>query len=300
VIYLDEARVRELLSWPELISAMERALADFSAGRIQQPVRTVMPVEEGRRYFGVMPAVADDVLGLKAVTFYPANEERGIPTHHGVILLFRSDTGEPLAAMDGRLITEMRTAAVSAAITKRLMPPQSRTLALVGSGVQAHAHLEALRSFHDFEDVRVWSRTPENAARFAREHAVRVTGLEECVRDADVVVVVTHAQTPVVQGAWLKRGAHVNAVGANRPNWRELDDEAMNNVVLVDSREAAFKESGDVILSDATVYAEIGEIFAGTVPPPAAGATTIFKSLGLAAEDLASARLVLQRLERAP
>jgi len=193
--------------------------------------------------------------------------------------------------MDGRLITEMRTAAVSAAITKYLMPAQSRVLALLGSGVQADSHLAALSSIHQFDEVRVWSRTPEHAAEFARRRGAVAMEAEAAVRGADVIVVATSSQEPVLRGAWLKEGAHVNAIGANRPAWRELDDDAMHHVLVVDSRAAVLQESGDVILSGATIYAEIGEIFAGTKPACAAE-TTIFKSVGLATEDLAAARLV--------
>jgi ornithine cyclodeaminase/alanine dehydrogenase-like protein (mu-crystallin family) len=291
MIYLDEEQVRGLLRWDELIAAMEQALAEFSQGNIVQPVRSVLTVEEGQRYLGIMPAAAEDVMGLKAVSFYPVNEGCATPTHQAVILLFRTDNGEPLAVMDGRLITEMRTAAVSASITKYLMPPKSRVLALLGSGVQAHSHLAALSSIHRFEEVRVWSRTPEHARAFARERGATAMEAEAAVRGADVVVVATSSQEPVLRGAWLKEGAHVNAVGANRPAWRELDDDAMQNVLVVDSREAVLQESGDVILSGAKIYAEIGEIFGGT-KPACAGDTTIFKSVGIATEDLAAARLV--------
>ena len=291
LIYLDEERVRSLLRWDALIDAMEAALAAFSSGRVQQPVRGVLTVEENKRYLGVMPAVTDDVMGAKLVSFYPGNEGTPFPTHNGVILLFDTRTGVPLAAMDGRLITEMRTAAVSAAATKYLMPEHSRVLAVLGSGVQAHAHVEALAHVVEFAEIRVWSRTPEHARRFASEHGAIAMDAERAVRGADVVVVATSSQEPVLHGAWLKAGAHVNAVGANRPTWRELDDDAMTNTLFVDSRASAAQESGDVILSKASVYAEIGELFAGTVAPPRS-ATTVFKSLGLAVEDLAAAKLV--------
>ncbi len=297
MIYLDEERVRSLLRWDALIDAMERALAAFSSGRVVQPVRTVLTVEEHRRYFGVMPAVYDDVMGAKLVSFYPGNEGTEFPTHDGSILIFDTRTGTPLAAMDGRLITEMRTAAVSAAATKYLMPEGSRVLAVLGSGVQAHAHVDALAHVADFSEIRVWSRTPEHARRFARQRGATAMDAEGAVRGADVVVVATSAREPVLCGAWLKAGAHVNAVGANRPDWRELDDAAMSATVLVDSRAAAAQESGDVVGSKAAIYAEIGELFGNAVPPPARSATTIFKSLGLAVEDLAAAKLVLDALE---
>jgi thiomorpholine-carboxylate dehydrogenase len=232
-------------------------------------------------------------MGVKLVSFYPGNAGTAVPTHLAMILLFRPDSGEPLAVMDGRLITEMRTAAVSAAVTKYLAAPDSRGLALLGSGVQARAHLEALSLVRRFAEVRVWSRTPEHAAHFAREHAAFAMDAESAVRGADVVVTATNAREPILKGAWLKRGAHVNAVGSPRPTWRELDDDAMASVLVVDSRDAVLKESGDVILSRATIYAEAGEIFGGGKPARASD-TTVFKSVGLAIEDIAAARLVYE------
>src|SRR5437868_47408 len=163
VMFLDKERVRSLLRWAELMPAMETALAEFSQGRVLQPVRQMLTIEEEKRYLGIMPAVAQEAMGLKLVSFYPGNAGTDVPTHMAMILLFRADTGEPLAVMDGRLITEMRTAAVSAAATKYLAPPGSRVLALLGSGVQAQAHLEALTHVHRYDEVRVWSRTPEHA-----------------------------------------------------------------------------------------------------------------------------------------
>jgi len=296
VKFLDEAAVKAALHWDPLIETMERALIAFSAGRVLQPVRNVMTIEEGKRYLGVMPAAAEDAMGLKLVSFYPGNAGTGVPTHMAMVLLFRAATGEPLAVMDGRLITEMRTAAVSAAVTRRLAAPQARVLALLGSGVQAAAHIEVLRRVRQFDEVRVWSPTAAHAQRFAAEHHARaMPDAESAVRGADVVVVATAATEPVLRGAWLKAGAHVNAVGAVRPNWRELDNETMHNVLVVDSREAVMKESGDVIQSRAAIAAEIGEIFAGkiTIPPER---TTVFKSVGIAIEDLAAAQLVYDSL----
>ena len=291
VMFLDEEQVARLLSWETLIPAMETALAEFSQGRVLQPVRQMLTIEEEKRYLGIMPAVAPEAMGLKLVSFYPGNAGTEIPTHMAMILLFRADTGEPLAVMDGRLITEMRTAAVSAAATKYLAPPGSRVLALLGSGVQAEAHLEALSHLHPYDEIRVWSRTPEHAARFAGAHGATATSLEAAVRGADVIVTATNALEPILRGEWLKPGAHVNAVGSPLPNRRELDDQAMRHRLVVDSREAVLKESGDVILSGAPIYAEIGEIFAGLKPAPREE-TTIFKSVGLAIEDVATARLV--------
>jgi len=277
----------------ELIPAMEKALVDFSAGRVIQPVRSIISVDvaPATGFLGLMPALTPDGLGLKAVTFYPSNAGRGIPTHMATVFLVDPQTGTPLAIMDGRLITEMRTAAVSAAATRLLASPDAKILAILGSGVQARSHIEALRLVRSFEEIRVWSPTFEHAKQFANEVGATAMSAEETVRDADVIVTVTSSKTPVLRGAWLKPGCHVNAVGACRPDWRELDDQAMSNVIFVDSREGAMKESGDVILSGTQIYAELGEALAGKVPTRA-DETTIFKSLGMAVEDIAAAMLV--------
>jgi thiomorpholine-carboxylate dehydrogenase len=290
-LFLTEEQVRKHLRMADLIPAMEKALLDFSAGKATQPVRSVVKVEPPGGFLGLMPAHTPDGLGLKAVTFYPSNAERGIPTHMATIFLVDPETGTPLAIMDGRLITEMRTAAVSAAATKLLASSDAKVLAILGSGVQARSHVEALRLVRKFQETRVWSPTREHAERFAREIGAKATSAQEAVRGADVIVTVTNSKTPVLKGSWLKPGCHVNAIGACRPDWRELDDEAMSNVVLVDSREGAAKESGDVILSGTKIYAELGEALVGKVPLRASE-TTIFKSLGMAVEDIAAAMLV--------
>jgi ornithine cyclodeaminase/alanine dehydrogenase-like protein (mu-crystallin family) len=290
-LYLDEEQVRKHLRMEELVPAMEKALIDFSAGKVTQPVRSVIKIDPPGGFFGMMPARTPDGLGIKLVTFYPKNAERGIPTHMATIFLVDPETGAPLAVMDGRLITEMRTAAVSAAATKLLASVDAKILAILGSGVQARSHVDALQRVRRFEEIRVWSTTKAHAERFAKEIGAEAMSAEEAVHDADVVVTATNSKTAVLNGSWLKPGCHVNAVGACRPDWRELNDEAMANVVFVDSREAAMKESGDVILSGAKIYAELGEALAGKVPSRA-NETTIFKSLGMAVEDVAAAMLV--------
>jgi thiomorpholine-carboxylate dehydrogenase len=287
--FLDEEQVRQHLRMDQLIPAMEKALIDFSVGKVTQPVRSVISVDPPGGFFGLMPALADG-LGVKIVTFYPPNADRGIPTHMATIFLVDPQTGAPLAVMDGRLITEMRTAAASAAATKLLAPEDARVLAILGSGVQARSHSEALGLVGHFEEVRVWSRAQDHAEKFAEEIGGKAMSAEAAVKGADVVVVATSSTTPVLKGSWLKPGSHVNAVGACRPDWRELDDDAMANVVFVDSKEGAMKESGDVILSRAKIYAELGEALARKVDSRR-DETTIFKSLGMAVEDIAAAML---------
>jgi ornithine cyclodeaminase/alanine dehydrogenase-like protein (mu-crystallin family) len=295
VQFFDEATIAKVLRYDTLIPAMERALADFSSGKVIQPVRNMITVEENQRFLGIMPAVMDQGMGAKLVCFYPKNAGTHHHTHYASIALFDTNTGEPLAFMDGRLITEMRTAAVSAAVTKYAMPEGSNILALVGSGVQAKAHLQALRHIAPFSDVRVWSRTPAHARAFAEKHGVKAMALEDAVRGADVIVTATSSLEPVLKGAWLKPGCHVNSVGSGRPGWRELDDDVMGSVVIADSREACLKESGDVILSKAEIFAEAGEIFSCAKKAPR-NSTTLFKSVGLAVEDIATARLVYDKL----
>jgi ornithine cyclodeaminase/alanine dehydrogenase-like protein (mu-crystallin family) len=302
LLFLDEEQVRKHLRMADLIPAMEKALIDFSSGKVTQPVRQVIPVDPPGGFYGMMPALTPDGLGQKIVTFYPPNAEKGIATHMALIVLNDPATGAPLAVMDGRLITEMRTAAVSAAATKFFSPKNAKVLAILGSGVQARSHFEALQLVRKFEEIRVWSPNKTHAEQFAKEIGAKVMSAEDAVRSADVVVTATSSKMPILQGKWLKRGCHVNAVGACRPDWRELDDDAMRNSTLfVDSREAAMKESGDVILSGAKIYAELGEAFAGKIDPPSRGygaagihanETTIFKSLGMAVEDIAAALLV--------
>src|SRR5882757_3769681 len=180
-LFLDEAQVRRHLRMADLIPAMEKALIDFSAGKVTQPVRSVIKVDPPGGFLGLMPALTPDGLGLKAVTFYPSNAERGIPTHMATIFLVDPQTGTPLAIIDGRLITEMRTAAVSAAATKLLASPDAKVLAILGSGVQARSHVEALRLVRQFEEIRVWSPTVEHAKRFAQEIGATAMPIEEAV-----------------------------------------------------------------------------------------------------------------------
>jgi len=297
-LFLNEEQVRQHLRMADLIPAMEKALIDFSAGKVTQPVRSVIKVDPPGGFFGMMPALTPEGLGLKIVTFYPKNVERGLPTHMATISLVDPETGTPLAVMDGRLITEMRTAAVSAVATNLLASAGAKILAILGSGVQAHSHAEALRLVRQFEEIRVWSPTREHAERFAKEIGAKSMSAEEAARGADVIVTATSSKTPVLHGLWLKLGCHVNVVGASRPDWREMDDEAMANVVFVDSREGAMKEAGDVILSSAKIHAELGEALAGKVPARA-NETTIFKSLGMAVEDIAAAMLVYRSATKA-
>ena len=303
--FLDEEKVRSLLTYEALIPAVERALIHLSTGKIQQPVRTVLRIPDPastsgfplpassfplpRGFFALMPAVDEDLMGVKLVTFYERNTT--LPTHQAVIQLFSAATGEPLVAMDGRLITEMRTAAVSAIATRLFAPPNARILAILGSGVQARSHLHALRLVRNFSEVRVWSRTPANARSFADETgATPMPSAEDAVRGADVVLGLASVREPLIRGDWLSPHTFVCAVATVTPDRRELDDSAMNAAIIVEFREAALHESGDIIGSGQPIYAELGEILAGSRPAPIG--RVVFKSLGVAACDLAAAGVV--------
>lgn len=312
-LLLREADVTAVLSMGAAIGIMERALAAFSTGRALQPVRLALPVEPHAGYLGLMPAHlhgnagAGEALGAKAVTFYTRNAGSDLPTHMAVILLWDPATGVLLALMDGRLITEIRTAATSAAATKVLAREDASVLALLGSGVQARSHLEALRVVRPLREVRVWSRTRAHAEAFAHAMAqpsgpIRVCeSAEEAVRGADLIVTATSSPSPVLRGSWIAPGAHINAVGAPRPDWRELDTAAVaRSRLFVDSRAGALAEAGDVVqplkegaIQESHLLGEIGEVLAGRVPGRTSPRDiTLFKSLGMAVEDVATAAYV--------
>uniref|UniRef100_A0A8C2VDP7 Ketimine reductase mu-crystallin n=2 Tax=Chinchilla lanigera TaxID=34839 RepID=A0A8C2VDP7_CHILA len=249
-------------------------------------------------FLGVMPvySAAEDALTTKLVTFYEGHDaSSAAPSHQAIVLLFEPSNGSLLAVMDGNVITAKRTAAVSAIATKFLKPPGGDVLCILGAGVQAYSHYEIFTEQFSFKEVRIWNRTTENAEKFANtvQGEVRVcSSVQEAVTGADVIITVTMATEPILFGAWVKPGAHINAVGASRPDWRELDDELMEQAVLyVDSREAALKESGDVLLSGAEIFAELGEVING-VKSAHCERTTVFKSLGMAVEDMVAAKLI--------
>ncbi|KFV85670.1 Ketimine reductase mu-crystallin, partial [Struthio camelus australis] len=241
-------------------------------------------------FLGVMPAysAADQALTTKLVTFYEHKEDSSVPSHQATILLFEPRNGSLKAVLDGSVITAKRTAAVSAIATKLLMPASAEVLCILGAGVQAYSHYDIFTELFTFKEVRIWNRTKENAVKFARSvnGPVQIcSSAQEAVTGADVIITVTMATTPILLGEWVKPGAHIN-------DWRELDDELMKNCVLfVDSREAALTESGDVILSGAEIFAELGEVLKGT-KPALPEKTTVFKSLGMAIEDTVAAKFV--------
>jgi alanine dehydrogenase len=302
-LWLTETDVRAVLDPAGLIGAMESALAAFSAGRVVQPVRSAFEIGE-RSFFAVMPAFDGEraMLGAKLVTVVPGNAARGLHTHLAAIALFDAETGELLSVMDGRYITEVRTASVSAVSVRHLAREDSRVLAILGSGVQARSHLDMLPHVRRFTEIRVWSPTPEN--RRSLPGASAAESAEEAVRGADVILVATNSVTPVIESDWVSNGAHVIAIGACRPTQREIDPALVARArLVVDSRAAALQESGDIVQTIAEgriaaghIAAELGDIAAGR----ASGRTdpqqvTLFKSLGLAIEDVTAAAIAYRR-----
>jgi ornithine cyclodeaminase/alanine dehydrogenase-like protein (mu-crystallin family) len=297
-VFISEQEVRASLCYRTLIPAIRQALVDYSRGLVDQPARMILRTGNGEGspngWFAVMPVIAGDVMGVKTVTFYPGNDQLGLHTHMAVIELLNRATGEPLAVMDGRVITEMRTAAVSAVALDALGSPAVGSLGILGSGVQARSHVQALGMVRPgLRDIRIWSRSRANAERLAAEVGGRATNIEEAAQ-ADVVLTVTSSPVPVLEGRWLGLHSLVLAVGAVGARLRELDDEVMqSSLIVAESRSCAERESGDVQLSGNRVDVEIGEIISGAVAAPT-NRRIVFKSVGMAIEDLTGARLVWQ------
>jgi alanine dehydrogenase len=312
-LVLTEADVKRLVAMDDLIETMGLALTDFSARAVTQPVRTVLQVGEQGSFYGVMPAwmPSRPALGTKLVTVFETNAAKGLPTHLATIVLLDPETGALLALVDGRYITEARTAAVSALSVRHLAREDATVLAIIGSGVQARSHLDAISRVRDISEVRVWSPNRTRLELFVKEMRPQsratisaAPSAEAAVRDASIVVLVTSAREPVVKDDWISDGAHVCAVGACRPTHREMDPALVaRGELYVDSREAALVEAGDIVLAmkdgvigPSHIRAELGEIVARTCEGRRAdNRVTIFKSLGLAVEDVAAAHLVYER-----
>jgi ornithine cyclodeaminase len=310
-ILLTEDDVRRVLSLDDLIETMEAALAGYSNGDVEQPVRTIVPVAPAA-FFGLMPALLKkpQALGAKLVTVFGGNVARDLPTHLATIVLLDPETGALLAIMDGRYITEARTAAVSAISARLLARTDATDLAIIGSGVQARSHLEALGHLRRLEHVRVWSPTAANRDRFVEEmrhvqpRLTPADTAEDAIRGASLIALVTSSTQPVFKDEWISPGAHIIGVGAYRPDQREMAPETVARARLfVDSRAAALVEAGDVVMSiregrfDAGhIAGELGELVLGRVEGRRSDTEiTIFKSLGMAVEDVSTAELVYRR-----
>lgn len=315
-LLLDESDVARCLDMASLIPLMRDTLARFSRRECVQPVRQSLRIRPANGFYGVMPAHVPGpngdpgAFGLKSVSFFPGNDSHGLPTHLATILLLDPNTGALIAMLDGRLITEMRTAAVSAVSVDLLARSGPTTLAILGSGVQARSHLDAIRHVRPLAHVRVWSRRFERAQQFVRAtHSTvscavsAVASVEEALRDADVVVTATSATDPIVSAPMLQPGMHLAVVGSSSPKMRELDSDAVVRCKLwVDSREAAQVEAGDILIplregriDERHIIGELGDVVDGRSGRNSADEITMFKSLGLAVEDIATAQLAARR-----
>jgi len=312
LLVLDDRDVERLLSIEECMPVMEEALSALARGDGYQPLRSVVAPERAAGLMGLMPAYLGGQapsFGVKVISVFPGNRARGIDSHQGAVLLVSPETGEALAVVDASALTGIRTAAVSALATRLLAREDAGDLALIGAGVQAAYHLDAMAAVRDLHRVRVVSRTGDTARRFADEHAARFSfpiepaaTVEEAVYGADLVVTATTATSPVLKGSWLTPGVHVNVIGG--PGANEVDIDAMvNSVLFVDDRVAAENESGEYMAAVAAgamgpehVRATLGEVLAGMRPGRTSpDEVTLFKSLGVAVEDVAAAAYVYAR-----
>jgi ornithine cyclodeaminase/alanine dehydrogenase-like protein (mu-crystallin family) len=305
---LDEHMVRRLLPMNECIEVMAEALASLARGEVHNPLRFVVRPSDAPSLMGLMPAYRGGeapLWGLKSVVIAPANAARGLDLHQGFVALFDGETGETRAIMNAGGITAVRTAAVSGVATRLLARQDVSTLAILGAGIQGKANLEAMRAVRSFDRVLAWSRTPGRAAA-ELDDVEEVATVEEALRDADVVVTATSAPEPILRREWLKAGAHVNAVGSSISTTRELDTQTMADAALfVDRRESTVNEAGDFLFPQREgaigpdhIRAEIGELLIGAAEGRRSDdELTVFKSLGLAVEDLAAAEHVLRRAE---
>jgi ornithine cyclodeaminase/alanine dehydrogenase-like protein (mu-crystallin family) len=308
MLVLNQEEVERLLDMKGCIGAMENALAALARGQVEVPLRFVMSPAGEPSLLGLMPAhrAGDTPLySLKTVAVFPDNPKRGLDAHQGTVTLFDGETGEVRVLMNASAITAIRTAAVSAVATRLLAREDARVLGILGAGVQARSHLEALPLVRSFETVRIFSRTAEHAQALADEVGAEAVGsAEEAVREADVVVTATSSAEPVLEREWLRAGVHVNAVGGRPPQMTELDTATIvDSAFFVDRRESAEAEAGDYraalesgAISPGHIRAELGEVLIGSAPGRSSDdELTVFRSLGLAVEDLAAAEYVVAR-----
>ena len=312
-LIVNQAEVPRLLPMKDCIEVMARAFAALVRSEATMPQRQIVWLGDRSGALGLMPAHLSGLgaLGLKAVTFFPRNEGTELDSHQGAVLLFEAGRGRLLAIIDATSLTSVRTAAVSGLATRLLAREDAGDLALVGSGVEARTHLEAMLAVRKLRRVRVASKTLVSATSFAeresKRHGIEVTPcatVEKAVTGADIVCTVTSSREPVVLGEWLSPGAHVNAVGSSVPGARELDTLAvLRSRFFVDRKEAALAEAGDFLIpkgegavDDSHIRAELGQVVVGAVAGRLAPTdVTVFKSVGLAIEDVAAAQHIYSK-----
>ena len=313
MLLLSESEVQSLIDVDELIPALEQAHIQYSTGKAVMPVRLVVPLPLIQGRITSMPGYLsqDQALGMKVVTYFQNNDEQGLPAILATIMLFSVETGKMIAAMDGTYITTIRTACASALATKVLANPETPVLGVIGAGVQARAHIRALGRVRRLRKIKIYSPSGASGRKIKAdlENDIGIAidlmpNAEQAVRDSDLVATVSTAKEPVLKMEWLRSGAHINAVGSHRPDLREIDGATLSaSKVVVDSREAIMAECGDVLLaikensfSEQGIHAEIGEVLAGTKSGRSSAAEiTLYKSVGIAIQDVATAQLVYRK-----
>ena len=313
MLVLSEQQVQRLIDIEELIAALEQAHIQYSAGKAVMPVRLVVPLPQIRGRITSMPGYLDmdRALGMKVVTYFQDNPQQNLPAILGTVILFSAKTGKIIAVMDGGSITAIRTACASAMATKALANAEAPVLGILGAGVQARAHIRALCRVRNISKIKLYSPSGKSGPAVKKDleselgAAVEIArSAEEAVQDSDLIVTATTSNTPVLSREWLKRGAHINAVGSHRPDQRELDGPTVALAkVVVDSRDAIMAECGDILLAikeksitESHVHAEIGDVLAGTKPARTSrDEITLYKSVGIAIQDVATANLVYHK-----
>ncbi len=313
MLVLSEKQVQSLIDIADLISTLETAHIQYSTGKAVMPVRLVVPLPQIQGRITSMPGFLneDKALGMKVVTYFQENPGRNLPAILGTILLFSAETGKLIAVMDGSYVTAIRTACASAMATKALANAETAVLGILGAGIQARAHIQALTHVKQIERIKIYSPSGASAAGIKKdlEPAMKIAievaaSAEDAVRDVDLLVTGSTAREPIVKSDWLKAGVHINAVGSHRPDYREIDGATMARAkVVVDSRAAIMAECGDILLaikenliSENHIHGEIGEVLAGTkAGMSSASEVTLYKSVGIAIQDVATAHLVYQK-----
>ena len=313
-LFINKEKIASLLPMKECIEVMEKMFRSLAAGECLQPLRNIMRLPDGSGVLGMMPghAATYGVMGIKVITVFHANSEVGLPSHQGIVMLFNAKNGQPLMLFDALEITAIRTAAVSAVATKLLSKERSSTLAIIGSGEQAKRHIKAILLVRNIKQINLWSRKEMNAKHLVNELAGKYNtpihikeNVQQAVEHADIICTVTASKEPVVMGEWISPGTHINAVGSSTPIARELDTTTIvRSKLFTDRYESLFNEAGDFLIpkkeatiTDKHVKAEIGEILSGTKKGRENdGEITVFKSLGLAAEDIFSAYHIYEKI----
>jgi len=314
--FIDKEKIASLLSMQECIEVIEKMFRSLAVGEAAQPLRSLMWLPDRKGLLGMMPGYDSiaGVMGIKLISVFQGNRDNGYPSHQGVVLLFDANNGRPLMIFDASEITALRTAAASALATRLLAREDAEVLSIVGSGEQAEKHIESILLVRNITRINIWSRREKNAASLANkvswQYNIPVTigkNAEEALQDADIICTVTSSPQPIVAGDWIKKGAHINAVGSSTPRTRELDtNTVLKSKLYTDCYESILNEAGDFlipkqegVITDSHIHGDLGEVLLGTKKGREnKDEITLFKSLGIASEDIFSCWHIYQKINR--